>query len=278
MANKRMISSSTWSDEKFITLNDVTRLVWFGIITNCDDQGRLQDNPLLIKAQIFPADRKSAALINDSIDCLVANGMVTRYTKDGKALLQINNWWTHQSPAWAAASDYPPPDNWIDRVKIHAKGGTIQSLNWDQPGGYIEAMLELHSGYIAATQPIEKIKVKDEVKDEVKSEDEQTKSTAAVGELARVFELEIGELTPVIREELEQAAETYPPEWIIDAIREAVKSNARKWKYVLAILKRWQVEGRGENRPGNGKARVEAGGADLEKYRKLYKEQKGNGA
>ncbi|MCZ2145816.1 MAG: hypothetical protein LC103_07275, partial [Anaerolineales bacterium] len=152
-----MISSTTWTDEKFITLDDITRLVWFGIITNCDDQGRLQNNPLLIKAQLFPADRKSASLIKASIDRLADIGMITKYEKDGKSLLQINNWWTHQTPSWASASLYPAPDNWVDRVKVHAKGGAIQSLNWDQQGGYIAATLELHSGYVGDTQSIEKV-------------------------------------------------------------------------------------------------------------------------
>ena len=168
MANRRMISSSVWGDEKFITFNDVTRLVWFGLITNVDDQGRMQDNPLLIKAKLFPADRKSAGSISNAIDQLSDAGMITRYEKEGKSLVQIVNWWDHQSPSWAAASDFPAPDNWIDRVKIHAKGGGIQMQNWELSGGYIETELpdtqSLCSGYIAttlpATQPIEKVKSK----------------------------------------------------------------------------------------------------------------------
>jgi hypothetical protein len=73
-----MISSSVWGDEKFITFNDVTRLVWFGLITNVDDQGRMQDNPLLIKAKLFPADRKSAGSISNAIDQLSDAGMEGR--------------------------------------------------------------------------------------------------------------------------------------------------------------------------------------------------------
>ncbi len=57
MANRRMISSDMFEDENFITFDDVTRLVWVGLIAKCaDDQGRLQDNVLLIKSQLFPAD------------------------------------------------------------------------------------------------------------------------------------------------------------------------------------------------------------------------------
>jgi hypothetical protein len=133
-----MISSSVWGDEKFITFNDITRLVWFGLITNVDDQGRMQDNPLLIKAQLFPADRKSASAISRAIDQLSESGMIIRYEKEGKSLVQIVKWWEHQSPSWAAASDFPAPDNWIDRVKIHAK---VAVSRW-RIGSYLAAMLK----------------------------------------------------------------------------------------------------------------------------------------
>lgn len=239
MANKRMISSTTWTDEKFITLDDITRLVWFGIITNCDDQGRLQNNPLLIKAQLFPADRKSASLIKASIDRLADIGMITKYEKDGKSLLQINNWWTHQTPSWASASLYPAPDNWVDRVKVHAKGGAIQSLNWDQQGGYIAATLELHSRYVGDTQSIEKVNGDVKLTTTTTAQEKSEK----VGEIFKSYETEIGMLTPTVRDEVLSALELYPADWLIEAFRESAKSNKRAWKYALAILKRWKVDG-----------------------------------
>lgn len=60
-----------------------------------------------------------------------------------------------------------------------------------------------------------------------------------------LYEQNIGALTPIIAEELMEAERTYPPRWIEDAFREAVKSNVRKWRYVESILKTWADEGRG---------------------------------
>jgi len=60
-----------------------------------------------------------------------------------------------------------------------------------------------------------------------------------------LYEQNIGMLTPMIAEELKAAEATYPPEWIADAVREAVSHNKRKWSYIAAILERWQREGRG---------------------------------
>ena len=60
----------------------------------------------------------------------------------------------------------------------------------------------------------------------------------------RLYEENIGPLTPLIAETLGEAEDTYPAEWIEDAIRIAVQSNKRTWRYVAAILERWQREGR----------------------------------
>ncbi|MCC7119394.1 MAG: DnaD domain protein [Anaerolineales bacterium] len=62
----------------------------------------------------------------------------------------------------------------------------------------------------------------------------------------KLYEENIGPLTPLIAETLKDAEETYASEWIADALARAVKNNKRNWKYVEAILKRWKEEGRVE--------------------------------
>lgn len=61
-----------------------------------------------------------------------------------------------------------------------------------------------------------------------------------------LYEQNIGSLTALLSEDLMEAEATYPAEWIEDAFREAVRLNKRNWKYILAILERWQAEGRDE--------------------------------
>ena len=63
-----------------------------------------------------------------------------------------------------------------------------------------------------------------------------------------LYERNIGPLTPMIADALREAEETYPSSWIEDAVRIAVENNARNWRYVLAILDRWQVEGRNDRK------------------------------
>lgn len=59
-----------------------------------------------------------------------------------------------------------------------------------------------------------------------------------------LYERNIGMLTPFIADQLRDAEETYPAEWIEDAFRIAVEQNVRKWAYVRRILERWATEGR----------------------------------
>lgn len=58
-----------------------------------------------------------------------------------------------------------------------------------------------------------------------------------------LYEQNIGPLTPLVAEELREAEELYPQEWLRPAFERAAGRNKRNWRYVEAILKRWAAEG-----------------------------------
>jgi DnaD/phage-associated family protein len=60
----------------------------------------------------------------------------------------------------------------------------------------------------------------------------------------RLYEANIGPLTPLIADALRDAEREFPLEWIEEALRTAVEANALNWKYVRAVLDRWKREGR----------------------------------
>lgn len=62
----------------------------------------------------------------------------------------------------------------------------------------------------------------------------------------KLYEANIGPLTPMIAETLQDAEETYPMSWIEQAIKIAVENNVRRWRYVEAILSSWKERGRDE--------------------------------
>jgi DnaD/phage-associated family protein len=67
-----------------------------------------------------------------------------------------------------------------------------------------------------------------------------------VPNIFKLYEENIGPLTPMIADELKDAEGIYPPDWIADAMEQSVKLNKRNWKYIEAILRRWKEEGRAE--------------------------------
>jgi DnaD/phage-associated family protein len=62
----------------------------------------------------------------------------------------------------------------------------------------------------------------------------------------KLYEENIGPLTPLIADALKDAEKIYSSEWVSDAIEQSAKLNKRSWKYIEAILRRWKEEGRAE--------------------------------
>jgi DnaD/phage-associated family protein len=61
-----------------------------------------------------------------------------------------------------------------------------------------------------------------------------------------LYEQNVGLIhSPILAQELQEAEETYPSDWIEEAFRIAVRNNVRRWAYVRGILERWSDEGRG---------------------------------
>ncbi len=63
-------------------------------------------------------------------------------------------------------------------------------------------------------------------------------------DIFRLYEENIGMLTPLIADDLREAEKLYPEDWIRDAIKEAVAVNKRNIRYITRILERWSTEGK----------------------------------
>jgi len=71
----------------------------------------------------------------------------------------------------------------------------------------------------------------------------------------KLYEENIGPLTPLMADALRDAEREYDAEWLAEAFTIAVARNKRNWKYIEAILKRWKEEGHErKDQPGDGKA------------------------
>jgi DnaD/phage-associated family protein len=246
MASRRMISADVWRDDFVTGLDFLGRLLWIGLITTCaDDQGRLQNKPLLIRSDIFPLDDVSETKISAYIQNFANAGRVLLYEVGDKSIIQILNWWKHQAPSWAAASKYPAPAGWVDRIKIH-QGSKVLTSGFDQPGGFARdngspIPIPTHlpkdlpkSIYTEGGKGIEESSLR---VDEVREREEESPLLPPRPEIFSIYESEIGPITGLIADKLLAAINEFPETWIVEALQEASTHNARSWAYAEAILK-----------------------------------------
>ena len=76
-------------------------------------------------------------------------------------------------------------------------------------------------------------------------------------------------MPPILAEEVKAAESRYGSDWLNDAFAEAAANGARSWRYVQAILERWEQEGRNG---GDATDRPAAGGFETSRYRHLFRE------
>lgn len=74
------------------------------------------------------------------------------------------------------------------------------------------------------------------------------------GDACKFYLENFGQLTPFISDEIGGFIDDYTEEWVVDAMKEAVRNKVRKTNYVKAILERWAENGKStEKRPTNNK-------------------------
>jgi len=73
-------------------------------------------------------------------------------------------------------------------------------------------------------------------------------NTEKPNNIFQLYEDNIGMLNPMIVDELIEAENKFPFNWIIDAVKESVTRNKRNWKYIHTILDTWNREGKTNGR------------------------------
>lgn len=58
MARKRMIDPNIWQSEDFGKLSNLAKIVFIGLFSLADDEGRGKANPMLLKSMLFPYNEK----------------------------------------------------------------------------------------------------------------------------------------------------------------------------------------------------------------------------
>lgn len=122
MARARNIKPAFFKNADLVETSFETRLLFVGLWTLADREGRLQDRPKQIKMELFPADNVDVdACLND----LAQFGFITRYVADGKRVIQIVNFSKHQTPHGKEADSELPDEHGIYTVHERNKSGLV---------------------------------------------------------------------------------------------------------------------------------------------------------
>jgi len=97
MPRRRMIDPQIWRNEKIGSLPDAGRLLFIGIFSQSDDDGRLKASPRYLMATIFPYDKdKTAEDVKHLRDQCAELGLIRLYTNSKEEYLDIPGWLEHQ--------------------------------------------------------------------------------------------------------------------------------------------------------------------------------------
>jgi hypothetical protein len=103
----RLLHPTFFTNEELVRLPPLYRLLFAGLWTLADRQGRLEDRPARIKLQLFPLDDMD---VDAGLTALEAAKLISRYGKNGHKCIHVINFTAHQRPhPREAESTLPPP-------------------------------------------------------------------------------------------------------------------------------------------------------------------------
>lgn len=107
MPRARNIKPAFFKNEVLAELKPHVRLLFIGLWTLADREGRLEDRPTRIRAEIFPYETVN---INEGLELLNSAGFIQRYSVESSKYIQITNFEKHQNPhVKEQASTIPAP-------------------------------------------------------------------------------------------------------------------------------------------------------------------------
>lgn len=143
MARSRNIKPGFFSNEYLAELSFATRLLFIGLWTEADREGRLEDRPRRLKMALFPADSVDVDKMLSELDGL---GFIKRYAVDGVRVIQVVNWAKHQNPHVKEAKSNLPGLPEIEPSPVETVQSTVQAP--DKNSSIPADSLSLDSGFL----------------------------------------------------------------------------------------------------------------------------------
>lgn len=214
----RNIKPGFFKNDTLAELDFAGRLLFIGLWGIADREGRLEDRPKKIKAEIFPYDDVNVDSFLGELDRL---GFILRYEAGEARYIQIVNFDKHQNPhPREAASLIPEPTGAC-------------------PGSAPEMTSRAESPSLATDSPSQGLLAT--------TTNQETDEFVAVVELISKNICRVS--SPVESDLIRAWLETMPPGWVSEAIQQAALGKARSLRYVDTILRAWAAKYRPDELP-----------------------------
>ena len=142
----RILKESICTSENVDQLSPMAENAFYRLIVNCDDYGRMDARPKIIKSRLFPLKDASESDVQSWLKEMEDADLIIVYYHDGKPYLQMKTWDQHQQVR-AKRSKYPSPDS-VNNQQIKASGSICKQMIADDskcPRNPIQSLSESES-------------------------------------------------------------------------------------------------------------------------------------
>jgi hypothetical protein len=109
MPRKRQIDPGIWTSVQFCNLAPCARLLFIGMISNADDEGRLKGSAQYLKMVVFPGDTYTSKEVSEWRDQVVSQGLARLYNVADSEYIVLPAFAKYQYMTKRFASKLPPP-------------------------------------------------------------------------------------------------------------------------------------------------------------------------
>jgi hypothetical protein len=250
----RILKESICDSEEIDSLSDKAEIFFYRLIVNCDDYGRLDARPAILKAKCFPL--KEPTIYTDLeilnwLSELSAKKLIRVYTTNNFPYIEVITWAKHQQIR-AKRSKYPAFDGscyLLQANEISVISNRMISDDNICPRNPIQS------------NPIQSESNPSEIKD---NENEDNHKRDAF----KIYNEEYHKITASITNRLNDLIKEYSEEKVVKGLEEGIKHEHRNLAYVEKILE--------NNRSGvikNNKQEIissDSGKFEKDKYGKFF--------
>ena len=121
----RLIKESVCTSDNLDRLSWFEEAMFFRLIVNCDDYGRMDARPAILRARLFPLKTVTDTQVEKALQSLRSADMIDIYVVDGRSFLQMRTWEKHQQVR-AKRSKYPAPVDGVIATDNNSQASDIK--------------------------------------------------------------------------------------------------------------------------------------------------------